>query len=206
MKRNHSSFDNMRLLVNPLPIGDILIFGPKLKTKTVMFLGHCFYEPNAIAVRLIAEKIFPKLKNVDEGVKFLIVGDCPEFLRKKYAKKNLIFTGPVKNLNTIYKNVSLCICPLTVGSGTRVKLLNYFAAGKPTISTRLGAEGIDVKNNKELVLENDINKYPHMIAELLQDETKSIELGKNARIFVERNHDWEKIGRNLANLYVNLLI
>jgi len=196
--------NKLKLVPNGVDINSIQFHGPNFNTNTVMFLGHNYYEPNEIAVKLIAEKIYPSVKQKIKNIRFLIVGECPKSLKRKYQKKDFIFTGPIEDLNTIYKNTSICICPLISGSGTRVKIFNYFAAGKPVISTSLGAEGIDVINGKHIILEDDIFKFSDHIVHLLNNRKKSIKLAKNGREYVIKC-GWDKIGKKLARHYKNLL-
>ena len=66
------------------------------------------------------------------------------------------------------------------------------ACGRAVIATRKAAEGIDVTHGDDVILEDDIEKYPAVIADLCQDRNLRKRLGENARTFVEKTYGWEK--------------
>jgi glycosyltransferase involved in cell wall biosynthesis len=103
------------------------------------FHGTLHYWPNTQAVRFIAEDLLPRLLAVHPDLKVVAAGMNPPTY---YAHPSLIFPGPVDDLAAHIAAADLCICPIDAGGGTRMKLLEYMAAGKPTVSTTKGAEGI----------------------------------------------------------------
>lgn len=167
----------------------------------VIFVGNMEYLPNQEAVRAIAFDLAPKIQTKINNVKFLIVGRAP----LKLDSPNLFFTGVVKNLAEILASSDVAIAPLFHGSGTRLKLLEYFSCGLPVVSTTLGAQGLEVKDGKNTLIADDMNDFAAKVTRLLEDRTLSTRLGKTAREFAIAKYDWRKIGRRLNKVYYTLL-
>jgi glycosyltransferase involved in cell wall biosynthesis len=107
--------------------------------ENILFLGHLNYEPNILALDDISKYIAPYIrKNI------LVVGDIQENLISKYKhNKNIIFKGRVDELTSVFANAFVGIAPLAIGSGTRLKVLDYMAAGLPVICSNLAVEGLE---------------------------------------------------------------
>jgi len=182
-------------------IGEIKFWGPNFKEKRIVFLGNLFFEPNAEAIKNIHQYIYPKLKRFN--FKILIVGDCPKEIKKKYEDSNFYFTGTVKNLNNIFKKSTFALAPILEGTGFRVKILNYLAAGIPTIATKTAIAGFSNKNN--FILEDDFQKYPKIILELISNKSYSTKIAKNSRAMIEKEFNWQVIAKRVKNIYQKIL-
>ena len=107
----------------------------------VFFHGTLHYAPNTDAVRYIAEYLIP-LVEADatlDSVQFVITGLNPP---RYYDHPRITFTDVVDDLAGHLNMADVFLCPLFDGGGTRLKLLEYLAVGKPILTTRKGAEGI----------------------------------------------------------------
>lgn len=165
----------------------------------VLFMGLLSYSPNIDAVFSICRRIAPRLK---DNIRFTIVGKNPPDIR---TPKNVSFTGYVHDLKEYIINSDICIAPLRYGSGTRFKILEYMAAGKPVVSTTIGAEGIDYTPNQNILIEDDIDLYADRIRELIDDDKKRESLGNSAKALIKQKYDW-RIYRSIINdIYKNVL-
>jgi len=200
-----ANIKKLTLIPNPIDLKEFPYFGPNLKTNNVVFLGNMFYWPNQNAVKFIAKKIYPKINKQIKGVKFILIGMVPENIKKALSKSNFIFTGSINGtaLNQILKEATIALCPVTEGSGMKVKLLNYCAAGLPIITTEIGASGYE--KIKSLIVENDLNKYPKIIIDLLNNQNKMKVVGKKNRIAIEKYYDLEKIADKMIRTYQDVL-
>ena len=118
---------------------------------------------------------------------------------------NLTFTGVVYNVAEYLAASDVAIAPLFHGSGTRLKILEYFSCGLPVVSTSAGVEGLEVKNGVNVLIEDDLNEFAVKVIELLKKGALSTRLGKAARELVVNKYDWKKIARQLNTVYQNLL-
>ena len=157
-----------------LPTGPILFFH-----------GTLHYGPNADAVRFIAEELVPRLPRPATVV---IAGMTPP---RELESERLRFTGPVDDLPAHIEAADLCLCPVFAGGGTRMKLLEYFAAGKAVVSTPLGAEGLPADDGTHLVLA-ERDRFVEATLALLVDPARRSRLGRAARSWAAAR-DWRTV-------------
>lgn len=175
-----------------------------LKNKfTIVFVGNMEYLPNQEAVHAIATKIAPKIQKEISNAKFLIVGRTPGEMELPNLP-DLTFTGVVPKVTEILAASDIAIAPLFHGTGTRLKILEYFASGLPVVSTTVGAEGLDVEDGVNVVIADDMDKFVMKMIELLKDKSLSKKLGKAARELVTKRYDWHKIAEALNSVYLTL--
>jgi glycosyltransferase involved in cell wall biosynthesis len=167
--------------------------------RIVVFVGNMEYLPNQEAVRLIALKIAPVVTKVVKNAKFLVVGRISGL-----TYPNLTYTGTVDNVPPILAASEVAIAPLLHGSGTRLKILEYLSCGLPVVSTALGAEGLNVQNGENAIIEDDLNVFSSKLIQLLNDEQLSTRLGRSARELVVERYDWNKIASDLNKIFLHL--
>lgn len=170
----------------------------------VTFVGNLEYLPNMEAVELIASKIAPIVKKEIPTVKFLIVGRIGKMI-KKVNVQDLIFTGTVNDVAEVLLASDVAIAPLLQGSGTRLKILEYFSCALPVVSTSIGVSGLKVENNVHALITDDIEEFSRMIIKLLNNRDIAFTLGQSARQLVLMNYNWELISKKLNAIYEKLM-
>jgi glycosyltransferase involved in cell wall biosynthesis len=113
--------------------------------------------------------------------------------------------GFVEDVREPLARYSLFVCPILSGSGVRVKLLEAFAAGIPVVSTRVGAEGLAVKDGEFCALADDPEGFAARVTALLRDPEKAAEMALRARDEVTANWDMAAITRKLVESYGELV-
>jgi len=168
---------------------------------TVLFQGGMDWHPNRDAVDFFASKILPKLQQLVPSVTLRIAGRSPDdaFRRRFAAVPGLEFTGTVPDMRMEIARATVCVVPLRIGSGTRLKILEAAAMGKAIISTRLGAEGLDFVNGEDIVLVDEPRAFAAAIRDLLADADRRDQLGKAARRCVERHYSPAALRSALRN-------
>jgi glycosyltransferase involved in cell wall biosynthesis len=173
-------------------------YGPNIKERNIIFIGNMFYPPNRQAAEIILKNILPKLKSYNFQATF--IGMAPEELVNKYAKNpNVNFTGFINDINRELKRATLALCPVTAGSGMKVKILNFAAAGLPIISTTIGANGYEKLGS--IILEDNFNKYHQIIQRLIREPNWAEKAGKQNRKDVIRYFSWNKVAKELSSKY-----
>lgn len=163
--------------------------------KVVVFVGNMEYLPNKEAAELIVSTIAPKVIEKVHDVKFLIIGRHQQNFNVN--SPNIFFTGVVDDVTKLLIPSDLAIAPLLHGSGTRLKVVEYFSAGLPVISTTVGVEGLDVCNGVDVIIEDDVNNFASKIIELLEDEDRRTRIGSSARLLAMEKYDWRTITEKL---------
>lgn len=172
--------------------------GPNIKERNIVFIGNMFYPPNRQAAEIILRNILPKLKSYNFRATF--VGMVPKELVNKYVKNpDVNFTGFINDINRELKRATLALCPVVAGSGMKVKILNFAAAGLPVISTTAGANGYEKLSS--IILEDNFNKYHRIIQKLIRNINWAKKIGRQNRKDVIRYFSWNKIARELTSTY-----
>jgi glycosyltransferase involved in cell wall biosynthesis len=169
-------------------------------SRIVVFIGNLEYLPNIEAIQLISSKIAPKVCQQVKDVKFLIIGKKRETIRAP----GVLFTGFVDNIAEILLVSDVGIAPLLQGSGTRLKILEYFSSAIPVVSTSVGAEGLEVKNGLNIFLEDNIEDFATHIVRLLKDDRLSASIGLAGKA-LSTDYDWNIITKKLETSYLQFI-
>jgi glycosyltransferase involved in cell wall biosynthesis len=161
--------------------------------RIVVFVGNLDYLPNRQAVRVLSSAIAPKVLDVVRDVKFLVVGKSLE----KMELPGLVFTGFVNNVSDVLSISDVAVAPLFQGSGSRLKILEYFSCSLPVVSTSVGAQGLPIEDGVNIFIEDNLENFALRIIELLKNRNLSVTVGKAARILATSTYDWKQIVRRL---------
>lgn len=161
----------------------------------IMFVGMLDYPPNLYSLRWIVEELAPQIMQRKPDARFLIVGRNPpkELIGKG---NNIIFTGEVESAAPYINASDVCIAPITVGSGTRMKILCYLSCEKPVVSTRLGVEGLDPSIVANISV-GHLNELPDLILDQLMNPRGRPETQVRKAIC---GYDWKTLSSKLENV------
>lgn len=188
---------------NPIKVVDEIA----LSHPNILFMGSLSYQPNKIAIKTYLQHIHPIIKKEIPKIKFYVIGkNCPEWLKEHSKIDNSVeIIGFVKDVRPYIMNAGVCIAPLTRGSGTRLKILEYIAMSKPVVSTTIGAEGLEIEDGKNILIADDWSEFADKIIELLNDDHLAKKIGANGRKLVEEKYDWKKIVEKQVRMYGDLV-
>lgn len=174
----------------------------KFERPTVLFLGGFRHPPNLYAAKAIQDAIAPRVIDRERNAQFVFVGqEPPPWLSNTDSVRVL---GYVPDVRPLIKGANVCISPIFQGSGTRLKILEYMALGKPVVSTMKGAEGIEITNGRDIIIEDDMERFSDRIVDLIRDTAEADQLGLNARKIVEKKYTWEKVCESAMTVYQEL--
>jgi glycosyltransferase involved in cell wall biosynthesis len=174
--------------------------------KRLIFVGHLRYPPNIDAVRFLARNILPALRARIPEVRLTVVGEsAPRVVGEFSGRDDIDLVGRVPSPLPFYQDAHVAVVPLRAGGGTRLKILEAMALGRPVVSTPLGCEGLAVENGKHLLVANGAEDFAAAVARLLTDRALATRLTLQARALVERDYDWAPIAERLLRVYDELL-
>src|SRR5260370_21707554 len=105
----------------------------------------------------------------------------------------IVVTGEVPDIRPMVHNSCVYVVPLRIGGGTRIKIFEAMAMGKAIVSTSVGAEGLPVRHNENIILADDPEDFAKQVARLLRDRETRERIGRAARILVEQNYSWRSV-------------
>ncbi len=164
----------------------------KTEAKIALFIGS-WHGPNLEAI----EHIIGFASQMPQ-VTFLVLGSGGQAFQQHKLPLNVNMVGVVddEEKSILLSMADIALNPMTSGSGTNLKMLDYFAAGLPVVSTVFGARGLGCQDGKELFCA-DIVDFPSVITQLLALPNEALQLMiVNARELAIKKFDWEKIATN----------
>jgi glycosyltransferase involved in cell wall biosynthesis len=172
----------------------------------LIFVGHLRYPPNVDAVRFLGRHILPALRARIPEARLTVVGEgTPRVLREFAGRDDIELVGRAGSPIPYYGDAHVAVVPLRAGGGTRLKILEAMALGRPVVSTQFGCEGLAVEEGKHLLIADDAEGFAAAVARLLTDRALAARLTQQARALVEEDYDWTGIAERLFRVYDELL-
>jgi len=170
--------------------------------NSLVFTGSFTYPPNAEAMVFFCRDVLPRIRAVVPDVRLSIVGQRPgPQVRALGRLPGVEVTGRVPDVRPYLARATVVVVPLRVGSGTRLKILEAMAMGRPIVSTSLGAEGLDVCAGEDLEIADGAASFARAAVALLRDPDRCARLGTHARRTVMQRYAWSIVTDRLESLY-----
>ncbi len=182
-----------------LPAQDSLkkMFGLPDNAVLLAFHGTFSYPPNRDALQVFAEILLPNLHSSRFSFHVIAIGRNPPL---ESIDPNIHFTGSVDEVGPWLKACDLAVIPLREGGGTRMKIIDCFAAGLPVVSTSKGIEGIPAVNGREAFICNDWQSMTNSILELAGSKELRDQLSSAALEFTS-GMDWKSLAKRYLDIY-----
>ena len=188
-----------------IPTGvDVEYFRPmsvEEEPASLVFTGSMDWMPNEDGIFYFAEEILPKIFEKLPNARLSVVGRKPSARLKALAATDphhLHLTGWVDDVRPHLAQSAVCIVPLRVGSGTRLKIFEAMGMGKAIVSTTIGAEGLPVRHGEDVLLADSPDDFASSVVRLLEDAAERRRLGNAARELVETKYSWASVAKDFA--------
>lgn len=172
---------------------------PSETAPLVTFVGAMDWEPNIDGVDYFCREIWPSILAEVPEARFRIVGRNPGRRVQRWASETVEVTGPVASVVEHLRQSAVVVVPLRIGGGTRLKIYEAMAAAKPVVSTTIGAEGLDVKHGRDIILADDVRSFSQAAVMLLRDSVLRSRYGQAAAETASR-FDWPAIGQRFSEV------
>ena len=174
--------------------------------KVVVFTCPRGAPANNMALKFFFDLI-PKIEDKIENIKYIIIGGGQKF---SPPSSNVIYTGFVYDLPSYINLGDVCIAPYPPSSvcgtaGAKNKIIEYFACGKPVVSTEEGMRGFnDAVPDRDFLLAVDSDDFVNKLITVLNNENLSMKLSENARKF-SLKYDWESLSKGVLNILIQVV-
>jgi len=194
--------NNIDIVPNGVDTGYFYPQQTGIKPLSLIYTGEIGWHPNTDAVIYFAREIFPLIKKKVADASFYVVGNNPssEVLKLAEKDKSIIVTGFVEDIRSYIAQSEVFVVPLRIGSGTRLKILEAMAMGKPVVSTSIGCEGIGVSHGKNIIVADGPEEFTDKVIELFNNQELKAKLALSARKLVEEKYSWTKITQELNSV------
>lgn len=184
---------------------DALRASPLPGTPTVLFTGTFGYAPNAEALRWLLSEIWPQVVARLPEARLLVVGKGVPDEIAALASPSVELAGWVPEMQPWFDRAQAVIVPMRSGGGTRLKVLDGLASGRPLVSTTMGVMGVDVRADEQVLLADGVESFADAVVQVLGDPALAGRLGAAGRQVAEQVYDWQAIGDRLEQLLRGLV-
>lgn len=184
---------------------NIPVLEPLTKEPNMLFLASD-YDPNLQAAEFLIQEIWPEVIKKVPDAKLVIAGISSDRLNTKQGSiPGLELPGFVEDLDALYKKTRLTIVPMLVGGGTRFKIVESAMYARPTVSTSLGAEGIELSDPNEILIQDSPESIAGACVELLKNFELSEKMGLAARKKAKELYDRKNVVNSVKTHILNSL-
>lgn len=171
--------------------------------RAITHLGTMFWPPNVEGVLWFARHVFPQVLERVPDARFVVIGkDPPPEVRDLPAQvRNVEVTGYVADPRPYLAETAAFVVPLHAAGGMRVKILDAWCWGMPMLSTTIGAEGIEVRDGENILVEDGVEDFASATLRILEEPELGERLRRSGREWVEQRYDWRRVYSRWEDVY-----
>jgi polysaccharide biosynthesis protein PslH len=164
----------------------------------IAFSGNMEYQPNRSAVEFFARSVWPEMSRINPHLTWRLIGMNPHCI-EGYVRglSRVELTGPVPDAVAELRSARIVVVPLLSGSGTRLKIIEAWAAARPVVSTTIGSEGLPVVAKRNIYIADSPHDFVESIQSLLSSPEERDKVGRAGRYLYEQEFSWEAAWRKL---------
>jgi glycosyltransferase involved in cell wall biosynthesis len=176
------------------------------RRRRIVFVGSMSYHANVDAIIPFVRQAWPPIRERFPEWRLTIVGSNPvPAVLALGNEKHVEVAGTVPDVRPYYREALAAIVPLRVGGGTRLKILEAMAAGVPVVSTTLGAEGLAVTPDRNILIADTPADWLPRLQSLSDEGALWQRIAGAGLDLVRSRYDWEVLGDTLCATYSNWL-
>lgn len=188
----------MKLLNNHFKIRD--------NGNSLLFLGNMKTPQNLASLDFIVQEVLPIFDIENFNYELKVCGGYDERTLEIVKKHpNVKILGYVTNLKKVFETSDICLAPVMFGSGIKTKVLDALVHQIPVVTNSIGAEGLAVTNQEEIIIEDKAEDIAHMTIMLSKNVKLREKLSKNGYEFIKNNHDYKKLKIKYINLLTQIM-
>ncbi len=173
-----------------IPVGD---------EKIVVFVGLLGWGPNVDAAVWLANDVWPAVRNRVPDAKLLLVGRDPSQRVIDLRSEAIEVTGSVADVRPYLSRARVATAPLRAAGGSRLKILEALASGRPVVATSTGAEGLTDLVGSGIVLADSAPATADALVALLEDRGRAEVLGRAGHEAIRDRYSWDATLRPLLD-------
>ena len=191
--------------VTVIPNGAVIgpsLPAPSRANATVLFTGTMNHPPNRDGILWFHARVWPQVRSLVTDAQLTIVGRHPDPEVRALADRDpsVRVMGEVPDMSPFLAEAALLVAPLHAGGGTRLKILDAFAAERAVVSTTIGAEGIAVTHGEHLLIADKPTDFADATVQLLRDHSLRAAIARSGRQLAEERYDWLAVGEDFSRL------
>lgn len=168
----------------------------------IAFLGPSYMLPNRDGVEHFLQDMWHIVRAARPDATFQIIGKVAADHRTTFESyPGVSCSGFVDDIRPHLAEAECFVVPLRIGGGTRLKILDAWAMGRPVVSTSVGCEGLMTEDGGNILIRDKPDDFARAVLEVLGDAERAGRLGAGGRQTAEARYSWDAIGASLARAY-----
>ena len=206
--------DEKRVLEKKLPRQRIAVISniheiratipPFESRRDFLFIGGFEHTPNVDAMLWFCAEIMPKILKELPDTTFHIIGSKMPASVRALASDNVVTHGYVEKAELFFESCLLSVAPLRFGAGVKGKTNQSMSFGVPVVSTSIGAEGMHLTHEKDILLADGPQEFAQQVIRLHRDRELWTALSRNGLKNIEEHFSSAAAKRNLEELLLQL--
>jgi glycosyltransferase involved in cell wall biosynthesis len=169
----------------------------------LVFVGSMDWLPNEDAMLVFCRDVLPRIAAAVPDVTLSIVGRAPTARVRGLARDEAVdVTGRVDDVRPSLQAATVVIVPLRIGGGTRLKIFEAMAAGRAVVSTTVGAEGLEARPGRDLLVADGAEAFADAVVALLRDPARRLGIAQAGQRLVRERFDWSAVAGALEQAVV----
>jgi glycosyltransferase involved in cell wall biosynthesis len=179
---------------------------PAVGGCSIVFAGRLDQYSNRDAILHFMDAAWPRIVERHPETRITIIGNNPPERLRALAAQNprIEVTGFVDDVRPYFARATVAICPIRDGGGTRIKVLDALAQGKPLVATTIGCEGLEVTPERDVLIGDTPEAFAAQVGRVFDDDELRDSLAREGRRTIERVYGWDHLGGKLSALYEQL--
>jgi glycosyltransferase involved in cell wall biosynthesis len=183
------------------PLAEAAQASAPIEAIDFLMVGNLAYYPNADGAIFVCRDVLPRLGHAGLPPRVTILGSAPP--RSVLAlgeQPGVTVLADVPDVAPYYAAASIAVVPIRAGGGSRIKILEAFAHGRPVVSTRIGAEGLAVIDGRHLLIADTADDFAAAAVRLRADRELAVRLTAEAGQLIDRRYAFEIVARDIEAL------
>jgi polysaccharide biosynthesis protein PslH len=200
--RNVSCHTPIEVIPNGINLPDYQGIHEYPQPDTLIFTGSFRYYANYDAMNWFLAEVFPLIQAEVPEVRLMITGDHAGLPLP--SSMGVTLTGFVDDVRPLVARSAVSLAPIRIGGGTRLKILEAMTLRIPVVSTSKGAEGLDIRHEKNILIADTPTEYAKAVIRLLREADIRKQLAESAYQLVSEQYNWAIIMPRFLSLIENI--
>ena len=140
-------------------------------------------------------EVYPYL---DKNLRILLVGSATKEIHVSYTNVDIIQFVP--NLDDIFKDIKVSVCPMFKGTGMKIKVVESMEKGIPVVCNERGVDGLPDKTECGCLVTEDPKEFAEYINKLVKDKEFYDEISEKIRKYYDKIFDREKYKNKINDI------
>jgi polysaccharide biosynthesis protein PslH len=170
----------------------------------ILFLGSLDWRPNLDGVRLLLDRVFPAVRATVPSARLCLVGrHPPTWLKQASQAPGVELHADLPDVRPQLVRCGMMVVPLRIGGGSRLKILEALATNTPVVSTRVGAEGLELEPERHLTVVEEVEDLPEAIIRAVREPAAMQSQAERGREAVLERYGWDALADEMERVWID---